>query len=126
MLSHRNLVVGGESVSTYLDNTAEDRILAALPLSFDAGLSQMTTGFWVGAHVVLADYLLPRGTCRTCARSTRVTGLGACRRCGSSSQGPEWPSEAPAAMRYFANTGGHCPTFPCNDCAGFFRLRRHT
>ncbi|HZK36130.1 MAG TPA: AMP-binding protein, partial [Aeromicrobium sp.] len=59
VLSHRNLIVGAESVSTYLDNSSADVILSALPLSFDAGFSQLTTGFSVGAHIVLLNYLLP-------------------------------------------------------------------
>ncbi len=37
VLSHRNLVVGAQSVSPYLGNIAEDVILSVLPLSFDAG-----------------------------------------------------------------------------------------
>ena len=74
VLSHRNLVVGGESVSHYLGNVADDVILAALPLSFDAGFSQLTTGFNVGAHVVLMNYLLPNDVVRLCARHG-VTGL---------------------------------------------------
>ena len=45
VLSHRNLIVGAESVSEYLGNTDDDVILAALPLSFDAGFSQLTTAF---------------------------------------------------------------------------------
>ncbi len=43
VLSQRNLVVGAESVSTYLRNTSADVILSVLPLSFDAGFSQVTT-----------------------------------------------------------------------------------
>ena len=74
VLSHRNLLVGAESVSSYLGNTADDVILAALPLSFDAGLSQVTTAFAVGAHVVLVNYLLPADVVRLCARHG-VTGL---------------------------------------------------
>ncbi len=68
VLSHRNLIVGGESVSQYIGNTSDDVILAALPLSFDAGFSQLTTGFYVGAHVVLMNYLLPADVVRLCAR----------------------------------------------------------
>ena len=60
--------------ATYLGNTGDDVILAALPLSFDAGLSQLTTAFAVGAHVVLINYLLARDVVRLCARA-RVTGL---------------------------------------------------
>ncbi|MGO4832557.1 AMP-binding protein, partial [Rhizobiaceae sp. 2RAB30] len=45
VLSHRNLIVGAESVSHYLSNSPDDTILSVLPLSFDAGLSQLTTAF---------------------------------------------------------------------------------
>ena len=39
VLSHRNMVAGAKSVATYLENTPGDTLLAALPLSFDAGFS---------------------------------------------------------------------------------------
>ena len=68
---------------------ADDVILAALPLSFDAGFSQLTTAFSAGAHVVLVNYLLPGRRASSCARSTASPGSPACRRCGSSS--PTWP-----------------------------------
>ena len=71
VLSHRNLLAGAESVSTYLRNDEHDVILAALPLSFDAGLSQVTTAFRVAAHVVLVNYLLPRDIVKLCARAPR-------------------------------------------------------
>jgi acyl-CoA ligase (AMP-forming) (exosortase A-associated) len=108
VLSHRNLVVGAESVSTYLENTSEDRILAVLPLSFDAGLSQLTTGFCVGAHVVLADYLLPEDVVRLCAEN-HITGLVGVPPLWIQLAAQTWPSEAVAGMRYFANTGGRLP-----------------
>src|SRR3546814_14209310 len=60
VLSHRNLVVGGQSVSQYLENGPHDSILSALPLSFDAGLSQVTTAFCTGARLVLLNYLMAR------------------------------------------------------------------
>src|SRR5690606_41920147 len=74
VLSHRNLIAGAESVSSYLGNTSEDVILSVLPLSFDAGLSQVTTAFSVGAHCVLMNYLLPREVPRLCEQYG-VTGL---------------------------------------------------
>ena len=43
VLSHRNMVAGGKSVAQYLGNHPGDTLLAALPLSFDAGLSQLST-----------------------------------------------------------------------------------
>ena len=67
VLSHRNMVAGAKSVAHYLGNHAQDTLLAALPLSFDAGLSQLTTAFHVGARVVLLNYLMPRDVLRTLA-----------------------------------------------------------
>jgi long-subunit acyl-CoA synthetase (AMP-forming) len=76
VLSHRNMLAGAESVSTYLENTADDRLLAVLPFSFDYGFSQLTTAFRVGASVVLMDYLFARDVPKTVERH-RVTGLAA-------------------------------------------------
>jgi acyl-CoA synthetase (AMP-forming)/AMP-acid ligase II len=53
VLSHRNMVAGAKSVASYIENNAQDTLLAALPLSFDAGFSQLTTAFHTGARVVL-------------------------------------------------------------------------
>jgi acyl-CoA ligase (AMP-forming) (exosortase A-associated) len=108
VLSHRNLIVGAESVSSYLGNTADDVILAALPFSFDAGLSQLTTACSAGAHVVLMDYLLPRDVPRLCARH-RVTGLTCVPPLWIQIAEQEWPAEAISSLRYFANTGGRMP-----------------
>lgn len=108
VLSHRNLIVGAESVSQYLENTAEDVILAALPLSFDAGFSQLTTAFSVGAHVVLMNYLLPGDVVRLCVRHG-VTGLTCVPPLWIQIADHEWPPEAARPMRYFANTGGKLP-----------------
>jgi acyl-CoA ligase (AMP-forming) (exosortase A-associated) len=108
VLSHRNLLVGGASVSQYLENDADDVILAALPLSFDAGFSQLTTAFTVGAHVVLVNYLLARDVVRLCAKH-RVTGLTCVPPLYIQLTEKEWPLEATRSLRYFANTGGRMP-----------------
>lgn len=108
VLSHRNMLVGAESVSTYLANTEDDVILAALPLSFDAGLSQLTTAFAVGAHVVLLNYLLPRDVPKLCAKHG-VTGLTCVPPLWLQIAAVDWPPEARASMRYLANTGGRMP-----------------
>ena len=55
VLSHRNMVAGAKSVASYLENSSDDTLLAALPLSFDAGFSQLTTAFHAGARVVAAQ-----------------------------------------------------------------------
>ncbi|KDA04889.1 acyl--CoA ligase [Microbacterium sp. CH12i] len=108
VLSHRNLIVGAESVSSYLDNTPDDVILSVLPLSFDAGLSQVTTAFAVGAHCVLMNYLLPREVVKLCAKYG-VTGLTCVPPLWLQLLEVPWPDETRASLRYFANTGGRMP-----------------
>lgn len=108
VLSHRNLVVGARSVSTYLGNHAGDRLLAALPLSFDAGFSQLTTAFTVGASVVLLNYLMPRDVINAIVRHG-ITGLtGVPPLYIQLAQSP-WPDPVPSTLRYIANTGGRMP-----------------
>ena len=108
VLSHRNVVVGARSVASYLENHAGDRLLAALPLSFDAGFSQLTTAFTVGASVVLLNYLLPRDVINTIAKFG-ITGLtGVPPLYIQISQSP-WPEGAAKSLRYIANTGGRMP-----------------
>lgn len=123
VLSHRNLIVGAESVSEYLENTADDVILAALPLSFDAGLSQLTTALHVGAHLVLVNYLLPRDVVRLCAQF-HVTGLTCVPPLWIQLAAAEWPSEATRSLRYFANTGGRMPRSTLDRLRGIFPAAR--
>lgn len=108
VLSHRNLIVGAESVSTYLGNTKDDVILSILPLSFDAGLSQITTAFSVGAHCVLMNYLLPRDVPKLCAQHG-VTGMTGVPPLWLQIAEVAWPEETAARVRYWANTGGRMP-----------------
>lgn len=108
VLSHRNMVVGAKSVSSYLENCPEDTLLAALPLSFDAGFSQLTTAFHVGARVVLLNYLLPRDVLKTIERE-KITGLTAVPPLYIQLTQSQWPASITEHLRYFANTGGRMP-----------------
>jgi acyl-CoA ligase (AMP-forming) (exosortase A-associated) len=108
VLSHRNMVAGARSVSQYLENVASDRILCVLPFSFDAGFSQLTTAFRVGACAVLMDYLLPRDVIRMVAKE-RITGLAGVPPLWNQLADLDWPEEAVSSLRYFTNTGGHMP-----------------
>jgi acyl-CoA ligase (AMP-forming) (exosortase A-associated) len=108
VLSHRNVIVGAESVSTYLGNTSDDVILSVLPLSFDAGFSQISTAFAVGAHVVLMNYLLAGEVVKLCAKH-KVTGLTCVPPLWVQLVEQKWTPEATASLRYFANTGGRMP-----------------
>lgn len=108
VLSHRNLVAGAKSVASYLQNDSRDVLLAVLPLSFDAGFSQLTTAFHAGARVVLLNYLLPKDVLNALVRE-RVTGLTAVPPLYLQLTQLPWPEGVDSHLRYFANTGGRMP-----------------
>lgn len=103
VLSHRNLLTGARSVSHYLQNTSEDKLLAVLPLSFDYGLSQLTTAFYVGATVVLFNYLFPRDIVKAVV-DEGITGLAAVPPLWIQLAQLSWPQ--PNTLRYLTNSGG--------------------
>ncbi|MEP7242473.1 MAG: acyl-CoA ligase (AMP-forming), exosortase A system-associated [Gammaproteobacteria bacterium] len=108
VLSHKNMVTGAQSVSSYLANVPEDKLLAVLPFSFDYGFSQLSTAFNVGASVVLMDYLLPRDVITTAARE-RATGLAGVPPLWIQLADLEWPAEVRESLRYITNSGGAMP-----------------
>jgi acyl-CoA ligase (AMP-forming) (exosortase A-associated) len=108
VLSHRNMVAGAKSVASYLGNAPDDTLLAALPLSFDAGFSQLTTAFHSGARVVLLNYLMPRDVVNAIARE-KVTGLTAVPPLYIQLAQLDWTANITDHLRYFANTGGRMP-----------------
>jgi acyl-CoA ligase (AMP-forming) (exosortase A-associated) len=108
VLSHRNMVTGAHSVAEYLENTAEDCLLAVLPFSFDYGFSQLSTAFSVGASVVLMDYLLPRDVI-SAAKRHKATGLAGVPPLWAQLAELEWPAEARDSLRYITNSGGAMP-----------------
>jgi acyl-CoA ligase (AMP-forming) (exosortase A-associated) len=106
MLSHGNAIA--TSMQSYLGNTADDVILVALPLSFDAGFSQLTLAFAVGAHAILMNYLLPSDLPRLCAKHG-VTGITCVPPLWSQIVDQKWPEDAKDSLRYFGTTGGRMP-----------------
>jgi acyl-CoA ligase (AMP-forming) (exosortase A-associated) len=108
VLSHRNLLSGAQSVTQYLGNHSGDRLLAVLPLSFDYGLSQLTTAFTVGARVVLMDYLVPRDVITT-VELEGITGLAAVPTLWIQLAQLSWPQTAMHSLRYLTNSGGTMP-----------------
>ncbi len=109
VLSHRNLLVGAQSVSEYLHNDSNDVILALLPLSFDYGLSQITTSMLVGATCVLMDYFLAGDVIKAMEKH-QVTGLAAVPPLWQQLMKLDWPQSASAQLRYFTNSGGAMPS----------------
>ncbi|WP_175964237.1 acyl-CoA ligase (AMP-forming), exosortase A system-associated [Burkholderia pyrrocinia] len=108
MLSHRNLLEGAWSVADYLHHTATDRILAVLPLSFDAGLSQLTSAWSAGAATVLVNYLSAQDVVNACERE-RITAITGVPPLWMQLARATWPETARSTLRYFANTGGRLP-----------------
>jgi acyl-CoA ligase (AMP-forming) (exosortase A-associated) len=105
MISHHNLVSGAVSVSQYLENTPDDRLLAALPLSFDYGLSQITTAFHVGACATLTSFSMPAATVQEAA-AEKITGLAGVPTMWAYLAAAEWPAKARDSLRYITNSGG--------------------
>lgn len=109
VLSHRNMVSGAHSVAQYLENTADDRLLAVLPFSFDYGFSQLTTAFSVGASCYLLEYLMPRDILKAVERY-RITGLAAVPPLWVQLAELDWSAVDAGSLRYFTNSGGAMPT----------------
>jgi acyl-CoA ligase (AMP-forming) (exosortase A-associated) len=105
VLSHRNLIAGAESVSTYLKNTSEDRILSILPFSFDYGFNQLTTALLVGATLVLKTHLSAGDTLKS-LEAERITGLAGIPTLWSQLLQAEWGGLKLPALRYITNSGG--------------------
>jgi acyl-CoA ligase (AMP-forming) (exosortase A-associated) len=108
VLSHRNIVAGARSVAQYLENVASDRILVVLPLSFDYGMSQLTTAFSRGACAILINYLLPRDIVASVARE-KITGLAAVPPLWIQLAQLDWPNGVDEHLRYITNSGGKMP-----------------
>lgn len=108
VLSHRNLVAGARSVAEYLQLVENDRLLAALPLSFDYGLNQVTTSFLVGGCAVLMNYLFAKDIVSIVAKE-RITGLAAVPPLWIQLAALEWPGSVHEHLRFFTNSGGTMP-----------------
>jgi acyl-CoA ligase (AMP-forming) (exosortase A-associated) len=93
-------------VAGYLEITPADRILSVLPLSFDYGLSQLTTAFLAGASVVLMNHLFARDIVKMVV-AERITGLAAVPPLWIQLAALPWPQ--PNTLRYLTNSGGAMP-----------------
>lgn len=110
MLSHRNLVAGTSIVSDYLKIDSSDRILAALPFSFDAGLNQLTTAIQQGATLVLLNFLFAKQIVDALHRE-EITGLAGVPPlwCLLANKTSTLARRPPQSLRYITNTGGVLP-----------------
>lgn len=110
MLSHAQVLAGSGIVSTYLEITAEDRILSVLPFSFDAGLNQLMTAFQQGGTLVLKSFVFAREIVQT-LRQEGITGMGGVPTLWSLLAQPSSSLHKHVFphLRYITNTGGRMP-----------------
>lgn len=110
MLSHANVMAGATIVSTYLEISSSDRILAVLPFSFDAGLNQLTTAFQQGGSLVLINFVFARQIVEMLTEES-ITGLAGVPTVWSLLTQPNSTlrKNTPPKLRYITNTGGAMP-----------------
>lgn len=110
MLSHAQIMAGSSIVSTYLDITEKERILAILPFSFDAGMNQLMTAFQQGATLVLMTFTFAREIVQMLVKE-RITGLAGVPTLWSLLAQPSSTLQRnkPPDLRYITNTGGAMP-----------------
>jgi len=110
MLSHAQIMAGSSIVSSYLGITAEERILAVLPFSFDAGMNQLMTAFQQGATLVLMTFTFAREIVQMLVKE-RITALAGVPTLWSLLTQPNSSLHKmkPPALRYITNTGGAMP-----------------
>ena len=106
MLSHANLWLAADSVRLYMELAADDRALAVLPFSFDAGLSVLTSAWMAGGAAVLLDYLMPRDVPLAVERHA-VTTLSAVPPLLVQLADADWSRAA--SLRRITVTGGRMP-----------------
>ena len=110
MLNHAQVTAGATIVSTYLEITDAERILAVLPFSFDAGLNQLMTAFQQGGTLVLCPFVFAREIVQMLLKE-RITGLAGVPTLWSLLAQPNSTlHKTPLpALRYITNTGGAMP-----------------
>ena len=110
MLSHAQVMAGSSIVSTYLEITEADRILAVLPFSFDAGMNQLMTAFQQGGTMILINFVFAREVVDLLVKE-RVTGLAGVPTFWSLLAQPtsSLQKQALPHLRYITNTGGAMP-----------------
>jgi acyl-CoA ligase (AMP-forming) (exosortase A-associated) len=110
MLTHAQIMAGASIVSTYLEISDKDRILAVLPFSFDAGLNQIMTAFQQGGTIVLINFTFARQIVQMLVKEN-ITGLAGVPTLWALLAQPQSTlHKTPLpSLRYITNTGGAMP-----------------
>jgi acyl-CoA ligase (AMP-forming) (exosortase A-associated) len=108
VVSHRNLVSGARCVAGYIGNVPDDRLLVALPLSFDYGFSQVTTAIVSGACAVITQFSTSTALIQEIGTES-ITGLAGVPMMWVHLAEQEWPAGVGDTLRYVTNSGGAMP-----------------
>jgi acyl-CoA synthetase (AMP-forming)/AMP-acid ligase II len=106
VLSHRNLVATARALQRCLHLRHDDRLLAALPLSADFGLHQLSASFAAGAAAVLLNPMLARDVVRAVGEEG-ITALAATPSLWGEMAQLAWPGGG--MLRVAVNAGGLLP-----------------
>jgi amino acid adenylation domain-containing protein len=110
MLSHLNMVSVADSITTYLENTADDVILNVLPLSFGYGLCQVFTAAKIGGTVVLErSFAYPHAVLQKLVQE-RVTGFPFVPTMAAILLQMDLAKYDWSSLRYVTNAGAALPT----------------
>jgi len=125
LLTHETVVQSARSAASHLQNRDDDRAIGVLPLSFDFGLSQLTTMALVGGALVMPKAAIPTEVVRT-IHTQDVNALAMVptmwiplvRLLAKEGQAIE-------RIRYVANSGGPLPTDVQKAWPAVFPKARH-
>jgi amino acid adenylation domain-containing protein len=110
IMTHLNIVSAATSITTYLENTADDIILNVLPFSFDYGLYQVLMAFKVGATLLLErSFTFPHLVLEAAVRE-RITGLPIVPTIASLLLQMDLGRYDLSSLRYITNTAAALPT----------------
>ncbi len=125
MHTHRSMISASTSITTYLQNVPEDRIINMLPMSFDYGLYQAIMSVQMGATLVLErSFAYPYVICET-VRRERVTGFPGVPTIFAMLLAMEpGPHEHLESVRYVSNTGAALPASHITAMKDLFRNAR--
>jgi amino acid adenylation domain-containing protein len=109
MLTHRNMLTAGTSVSTYLEMREDDVVVGLLPLAFDYGLYQMIMSFRLGARLVLErSFTYPAQVLKTMEKE-KVTGFPLVPTISAIVLGMNLAEFDLSSVRYVSNTAAALP-----------------
>ncbi len=116
VVSHANLLFGAMIVAGYLEILPEDRVLCLLPFSFDYGLNQLLSMFWVSGTCVMQRSSLPADVSRAieAQQVTVLAGVPSLWAQLHSRYSPFFSGEYPS-LRIITNSGGRMSSYLLNE-----------